>query len=366
MVCGCGFREWLLQEERQVIDAAVLQGYENAFQQELQKLINRTRDPELKQAFEDMRSCPIKDQRGRCHRFIDYILGSLLRWAGHERRFDLEDALQYIVFRMLSRVGERGTRRRSVFDFDETRPYDLRIGNPLQQIFRAYPGNDLRSVLGNKIRRIRTTDRPKGTISIGTDPNTVSPDEIPGRATENDELIQDIMGLLKRKSTPELDLVALFKSILAGTGTRFQRQHFGHDKADLGRKIIVATIHQYAQETENYAILRLLHRIENPEPRQPKPAKALPKPEMPREEKLYRSIVELMEKHGRKVGSAILGKYRRRWVERKDPSGNHPNLLAAVLSDMVAAGMIERHGVHFVPGPNYGRYLPQTVSYAED
>ena len=320
------FKQWLLQEERAAVDPAVLNSYENAFQQDLQALIRRTRDPELRQAFEDMRACPVRDQHGRCHRFTDYILGSLLRW-GCNRSFDLEDAFQYIVFRMLSPVGERGLRRKSLFDFDESLPYDLRIGNPLQQIFRAYLANDLRSILGGKIKRIRTIDRPKGTVSIGTDPGTVSSEEIPGRESDDeDELVADIVDLLKRKSTPGMPLVDLFRSILRGQGTRYQRQTFGHSTADLGRKIIIKTIHDYATATENYSLLRLLNKIQNPEPRQPKPPKAPPKPEMPREERLFRSIVDVMEKHGRKVGSAILGKVRRRWVERGDPSGNHPNL----------------------------------------
>ena len=357
------FREWLIVTEAAAVDPAVLQSYENAFQGELQKLIDRTRDPELRAAFEDMQSCPVRDQRGRPHRFIDYILGSLLRWGGHDRHFDLEDALQYIVFRMLSPVGERGQRRKSLFDFDETRPYDLRIGNPLQQIFRAYLANDLKSILGDKIKRIRTIQRPRGTVSIGDpqiDRGSVSPEEIPGRETDSEgELIGDIMDLLRRKSSPQLDLVALFRSILRGERTRHQRQTFGHREADLGRKIIVKTIHDYATATDNHHLLRLLDRIENPEPKQPRPPKAPPKPQMPREERLFRSIADVMEKHGRKIGSAILGKARRRWVERGDPSGRHSNLLAAVLADMVAAGVIQRQGVHYVPGPRHSEFLPQ-------
>ena len=124
MVC-CGFREWLLIKETAAVDPAVLQSYENAFQQELQRLIHRTRDPELRLAFSDMETCPVKDQRGRCHRFTDYIISSLWRWAGGDRTIDLEDALQYVVFHMLSRTGERNQPRKSLFDFDEDRELDL-------------------------------------------------------------------------------------------------------------------------------------------------------------------------------------------------------------------------------------------------
>lgn len=366
MVCGVGFREWLHFHETQAVEPSVLAGYERAFQTELQSLINRTKSPELRQAFQDMQSCPVKDAQGRCRTWTDYILSALLRWSAGNRTIDLEDALQMIAFHMLSPVGERGQRRKSLFDFDEDRPFDLRQGNPLQALFKIYLQNDLRSIFGHKIKRLRTIQRPKGTLSIGSDPNTVSPEEIPGRQSgEEDELIGDIMELLRRKSTPDLDLVALFKSILRGEGTRHQRQFFGHSKADEGRRIIVATIRQYARQTENHALLRLLHRIENPEPRQPRPPKPppKPKPKLPPDEQDFRSIVDVMERHGRRVGSLILGKARRRWLERKprDPSSPYANRLADVLAQMVAAGVIERMGVHYVPGPRYSDFLPQNV-----
>ena len=35
---------------------------------------------------------------------------------------------------MLLPVGENGERRKTIFDFDESRPYDLHLGNPLQAI----------------------------------------------------------------------------------------------------------------------------------------------------------------------------------------------------------------------------------------
>jgi hypothetical protein len=70
------FGEWLLQEERNLVDPHVLDGYERLFQQQLEALIQRTRDPELRQAFERMRSCPVQNRNGRCSRFVDYLLGA--------------------------------------------------------------------------------------------------------------------------------------------------------------------------------------------------------------------------------------------------------------------------------------------------
>jgi len=115
------FSEWLLEEVRSLIDPYVLDGYERAFQQQLEGLIGRTRDPALRQEFEQMRVCPVQDRNGRCSRFIDYLLGALIR-HGINQQYDLEDALQRIVFWMLSPVGERGLPRNSLFDFDEKPP----------------------------------------------------------------------------------------------------------------------------------------------------------------------------------------------------------------------------------------------------
>ena len=82
------------------------------------------------------------------------------------------------------------------------------------------------------------------------------------------EMLNDIMELLRRRSTPEMPLVDLFMSILRGEGTRVQRSRFGHAKADTMRKIIVQVIEQYAQQTQNWQLLRLLDRFRDFE-RQP-------------------------------------------------------------------------------------------------
>ena len=101
------FGDWLLEEERSLLDPYILDQYERAFQQQLEALIQRTRDPALRQAFKQMRDCPVQDRNGRCYRFIDYIVGALIR-HGITQQYDLEDALQRIMFWMLSPVGERG------------------------------------------------------------------------------------------------------------------------------------------------------------------------------------------------------------------------------------------------------------------
>ena len=368
------FSEWLLQEVRSLIDPHVLDSYEAAFQQQLEALVGRTRDPALRQEFERMRLCPIQDRNGRCSRFVDYMLGALIR-HGINQQFDLEDALQRIVFWMLSPTGERGLPRHSLFDFDETRPYDLRLGNPLQAIFRRYLSNAVTTVGMGKIPALRRVQYPNS-LSInygraGNDPGygTVSAEEIPSRVQNYDhEMLNDLMDLLRQRSTPTMPLGDLFLSILNGEGTRTQRRRFGHSTADTGRKMIVQIIQQYAQQTGNWSLLNLLDRIQNPDARQQPPAPEPPEPELSPTERDFRSIVQVLEKNGRSVSMAVLGKSRRRWLERppRDPSSSQPTRLHDVLARMVADGVLAKQGTRYVPGPDYAAYvgMPEPVAMA--
>jgi hypothetical protein len=365
------FSDWLFQEERNLVDPHVLDSYERAFHEQLEALIQRTKDPALRQEFERMRACPVQDRNGRCSRFVDYVLGALIR-NGITQQYDLEDSLQRIVFWMLSPVGERGGPKKSLFDFDEDRPYDLRVGNPLQAIFRRYLANAIRTVGMGRVPALRRVQYP-GRMSIGygqSDPSygTISPDEIPGRPVSYDyELLDDLMGVLRQRSTPGLNLADLFMSILKGEGTRVQRTRFGHALADIGRKQIVQTIQQYAQKTQNWSLLNLLDRIQNPDavrPRQQPPVVRPPKLNLPPDEMDYRSIVQVLERYGRSASMAVLGKLRRRWLERqpRDPNSPYPNRLADVLGRMAADGVLVKNGTRYQPGPYYANYLGTPVA----
>jgi hypothetical protein len=361
-----GFREWLHLVERSLVDPAVLDTYERAFQQGLEALIQRTHDPELRRAFEGMRRCPVRSTNGGCSRFTDYVLGALMR-SGCHYEYDVEDALQRIVFRMLSPVGESGARKRTIFDFDESRPFDLRLGNPIEVFFKIYLANEIRNIIGGRIPALRTRQKT-GALSIGygRDVGEVSPDEIPDRMPSGEQaMLNDILSLLKTSSTPEMPLVDLFLSIMRGEGTKVQRHRFGHAKADMMRKIVVGVIEQYAHRTQNWHLLRLLDRFRDfsgnraaPARRQVRPQKP-PKPIYPPDEQDYRSIVDVLERNGRSVSMMVLGKVRRRWLERppRDPSSPHPNRLMDVLARMVADGVLRKVGARYVPGPEYGRYL---------
>jgi hypothetical protein len=351
-----GFAEWLFLVERSLVDPAVLDTYEQAFRNGLETLIGRTRNPELRRTFEGMRQ----------FRFANYIVGALVR-HGVQQKYDVEDCLQRVVFRMLSPVGETGARRRTIFDFDESRPFDLRLGNPLEAIFKAYLHNEIRNIVGGRIPAMRTRQMT-GALSIGYggDVGEVSPDEIPARAGDDEQaMLNDIMELLRQRSSSQMPLVDLFTSILKGEGTRAQRSRFGHAKADAMRKTIVQIIEQYAYQSQNWHLLRLLDRFRDfhgtrPDPtrQQPRPPKPS-KPIYPPDEQDYRSIVDVLEKHGRSVSMMVLGKVRRRWLERppRDPSSPYPNRLADVLARMVTNGVLRKEEVRYVPGPAYSTYL---------
>ena len=304
-----GFAAWLSLDERSLVSPAVLDSYERAFQQGLEALIRRTPDPQLRQAFENMRQ----------FRFAAYIVGALVRHGIHQQ-YDIDDSLQRIVFRMLSPVGERGLPRSTLFDLDQSRSYNLQTGNPLEARFRTYLVHELRSISTGRIPALRRTQRP-GSLSIGygRDQAMVSPDQIPGRPWSHDEeFFNDITALLRQRSTPDMPLDALFWSILNGEGTRAQRARFGHSKADEGRKMIVQVIQIYAQRTQNWQLSQLLDRFRDFDATRGDPNRQRlqpptpPKPKYPPDEQDYRSIVDVLERSGRQANMAVLGRLRRR------------------------------------------------------
>jgi hypothetical protein len=366
------FREWLLLQERTLVDPAVLASYEREFQRQLDNLIQKSPES-LRQTFAAMKECPIRDSQGRCNSFTNYIVGSLIR-HGCTNRYDPEESLQRIAFHMLSNTGESGQQRRTIFDIDLTYPWDLTRGNPLEARFKTYLRHDLAAICGGRIPRLAYVRRPPGTMSISQarEAGTISADRIPAKATENwNELVGDIIHLLQRqeKDHPELPLVSLFQSVLAGQATRATRSTYGRRISDLGRQVIIQTITDYAQATENRRLLRLLDRFKDfdgtkSDPIARRTSQPKPQVEMSPDEKDYRSIVAVLEQHGRRANLAILGRDRRRWLERKarDSNSRHPNRLLDVLARMVADGVLQERrtlagGRLFVPGPRYGEFV---------
>jgi hypothetical protein len=137
--------------------------------------------------------------------------------------------------------------------------------------------------------------------------------------------------------------------------------------------MIMQIIGQYAQQTGNWSLMHLLDRFRDFQAnrpdlnRRPPPPPLPPKPKYPPDEQDYRSIVDVLERSGRQANMAVLGRLRRRWLERapRDPNSPHPTRLHDVLARMVADGALSKVGAKYVPGPNYALYLamePQAVA----
>ena len=370
---GIGFREWLFLSEflcesrDEYVSQEVVRSYELGFRAGLEKLIARTRDANLRREFEKMKSTGIRT--GSSYRgFVDYALACLIK-HGLARQFNLEDCLSYIYEQLLGERKQNGEPKMNLFaGFDESRPYQPG-DNPLEARYKVSVGRLVRAIAAGRIRRLRNVEpRPAGTLSIFADREKgfISPDKIPGRSDHSfRELVGDITLLLKqRERQSPLPLVNLFASIMSGEGTRDQRSRFGHTTADAGRRVIFQVIEQYARQTGNISLLRLLDKIQQPnEPRPPKP-KQPPKPKLDPNTADYRSVVDVLEKAAghRKTLSLLMSK-RSRWREYAPRSADspHKNRLYDVLANMVRDGVLTKDGAAFVPGPRYQEFLPQAV-----
>jgi hypothetical protein len=376
------FREWLLAEEKHV-PPSVLQAYERALQEELRRLIQRTKDPALRQQFEQMIECPIMDSRGNCHRFADYVLSALIRQGLHTR-YDVQAALGYVFEKMLMPHTEAGEPRATVFGGFQERPDFIAGENPLQARFLAFLGNAIRTIKQGKVPRLANVERrPQGTVSIGLgrrqegDPaGGVSPDEIAAPSSgEGDlaEMIQDITTLLaRRQRTLDLPLVPIFQAMMAGVGSHDQRQQFGDRPTRAARPVIVQTIRDYARSSGNQALLNLLRRFEDFDATRPTPttrrAAKPARPVLSDRERDYASIAQVVARFDRPVGTADLGRYRRRWLEYppREPSSGHRNrleeTLAAMVRDDVLKAVQTRSGATvYERGPRFEEVHQQEV-----
>jgi hypothetical protein len=335
-----------------------LQGYEHALKEELRRLIQRTQDPALRKQFVDMLDCPIVDSRGHCHTFTDYVLSALIRQGLHTR-YDLEAVLGYIFEKLLMPHKDTGEPRATVFGGFQERPDFIPGTNPLQARFLAFLGNAISNIRQNKVPRLSNVEpRPQGTVSIGLgrgqpgDPaGGISPEQIAARPSgEADlgEMVRDIEGLLrKQERAAGLPLVPIFRAMMGGMGSHDQRQKFGDRPTRAARPVIVQTIQDYARSTGNQALLNLLRRFEDFDATRPTPTtRRAAKPASPvlsDRERDYASIAQVVARFDRPVGTADLGRYRRRWLEYppRDPSSGHRNRLEETLAAMVRDGVLK-------------------------
>jgi hypothetical protein len=130
--------------------------------------------------------------------------------------------------------------------------------------------------------------------------------------------------------------------------------------ATMGRQIIVSTIRDYAKSSGNENLLQLLQLLDSPPAPTPKAAPAFSSTK----EKDYASILAVVDRMGgRPVGSADLGRYRRRWLEYppRDTASGQPNRMTEVLGQMLRDGALRkvptgRGAMAYVAGPAAEKY----------
>ena len=204
-----------------------------------------------------------------CTNWTDYALGAIIRHCAN--KVHLEDAFAYVMFRLLSRIGERGQPRQVLIRYgpqpgirSEHRksapcpippishqrcPVDCCGKNPSPDAEAKSAANSLHQAGAQE----------------GDQEGSIRADEIPAQHTDHNwlELQNDIISLLHRRSTPDMPLVDLFYAVINGTGTREQRKRFGYSRCDRGRKIIYDTLLAYARSSGNRHLENLLIRFKD-------------------------------------------------------------------------------------------------------
>jgi hypothetical protein len=159
---------------------------------------------------------------------------------------------------------------------------------------------------------------------------------------------------------------------MAGERSDEQRRIFGDRVARAGRQVIIKTVEEFAESTGNFRLLSLLKRFEGFQSNKPMPPKCKPaktvKAKLPEKARDFSSIVSLIDRLGRPVGTSDLGKYRRRWLEYppRDASSGNRNRLQEVLAQMVRdevlrATRTNQRALVYSPGPNFDAYRQESL-----
>lgn len=179
------------------------------------------------------------------------------------------------------------------------------------------------------------------------------------------DMVEDITELLAKKEAKEdLPLVDFFRDMMAGSRGPEQRQLYGDKTARETRRIIIQTIQEYASSTGNEHLRNLLARLLGEEPdREVTLKKAVPAPKLTDQEWDYASILAVVDRFERPIGSSDLGKYRRKWLDYppRNPLSGYKNRLEEVLAKMVQEKVITgrqtRSGaMQYLPGPEADKY----------
>ena len=271
--------------------------------------------------------------------------------------------------------GDAGQPRTTVFGGFEERP-DAE-GNPLQARFMKYLTFAVNNIRKGKIVRLAHAGQwPPGTVSIGQgrrkdgDPGYgISPDEIKARPSSDAdmaEMVEDIEILLRKKEPAYgFPLVKLFQAIMGGMNVVEQRKQFGDRKVRPARQAIIQTIEDYAKSTDNVSLQRLLQRITTGQAEEEirRTPTTTPRPVLSEKERDYTSIVNVVARFDRPVGTADLGRFRRRWLEYppRDLASVYRNRLEEVLAKMSDEGVLQATrrssgATVFEPGPAFHQY----------
>ena len=135
---------------------------------------------------------------------------------------------------------------------------------------------------------------------------------------------------------------------------------------------MMQVIRQYAESSGNFHLLSLLNRFDGFKANQPTPqGRRLPKPVrqvLSEKERDYGSILSVLDRLGRPVGSADLGRFRRRWLEYppRNPNSGFRNRLEEALATMTKEGVLTairtaKGAYLYSPGPNAGVYQHSAV-----
>src|SRR4051794_32651595 len=124
------FHSWLTEGRQYRIPPTILNAYEDEFRRQLQAVVGRIHHPKLRAELDRMLDCPLRDRRGHCRTFSEFIYATLLR-NGIHHRYDVEAALQYVIEKMLlDRSEATGQPKDNLFNGFRERP-DYVGGNPL-------------------------------------------------------------------------------------------------------------------------------------------------------------------------------------------------------------------------------------------
>ena len=269
-------------------------------------------------------------------------------WRPHDKAwpppatFDLEACLAYIYEQLLGDRKRNGEPKANLFaGFDES----ARISPatiPWRRDSRLRLAGLVRAIAAGRIRRLHNVEpRPAGTFSIyggrHGESRLFRPMRFPAEATAVSGIGCSTSPCFcrQRERLSSLAPGPSFNSILAGEPMRIQRSAFGAYSGGYRKKGHRPGHWAICTANGELTLAPVAGQNPEPEPKEPRPTTTTspPKPKLPPDEADYRSIIDVLEKAGRRATLALLGSKRSRWLGRKprDPSSPHRNRLIDVL-----------------------------------